>query len=304
MINTVELDLINKCNLKCPLCLRQEDKFKSLKSNIQKIDLDSIKKFLKKYKNITTVKLIGTTSEPTLYPEFLELCEFIESLNIKLIISTNGTKIDDTFWKQLSSILSNRSEILFAIDGSTQEIYEKYRVGGKLNNVLNNVSLFSNSDAKIGLQFIQFEHNKKDLINIENLAKDYNFNFIDIIECNDTDDYIISKYNIGPRSEIKNGFYNIRKRMQSKITSGKIDCLSLKESSIFIGYNSLVYPCSNLFEKDIFEKKSLTINSDNAMINVEQLINNRYNNTECFHACSKIGHKLEESFLKKRIIIN
>ena len=302
MISIVELDLINKCNLKCPLCLRQENKFNNLKSNIQKIDLDSIKKFLKKYKNITTIKLIGTTSEPTLYPEFIELCEFIESLNIKLIISTNGNKKDDNFWIKLSSILSERSEILFAIDGSNQEMYEKYRIGGKLNIVLNNVSLFSKSSVKKGLQFIQFEHNKYDLQNIKKLSLNYNFDFIDIIECNDTDNSIIEKYNISPRVEIKSGFYDIRKRMQSKIVSGKIDCLSIKESSIFIGYNSLVYPCSNLFEKDLFEKKSVNINDDNLIITIDQLINDRYNNIECFHACSKIGHKLEEPFLKKRII--
>ena len=58
MINTVEFDLINKCNLKCPLCLRQETKFSKLKNDIQLINIDFIKNFLKKHNYIKTIKLI------------------------------------------------------------------------------------------------------------------------------------------------------------------------------------------------------------------------------------------------------
>lgn len=43
--------------------------------------------------------LVGSMSEPTLYPEFIPLVAYLKKRNIKIEICTNGDTRDDDFWK-------------------------------------------------------------------------------------------------------------------------------------------------------------------------------------------------------------
>ena len=82
-IKTLEIGLINKCTLSCPLCLRNyKELMSSLKKN-ERLDWDILKNFLDQLNALERVVLMGAVSEPTLYPEFFELIRYLKERNIK-----------------------------------------------------------------------------------------------------------------------------------------------------------------------------------------------------------------------------
>jgi MoaA/NifB/PqqE/SkfB family radical SAM enzyme len=154
-IDTLEIDLIDACNLSCPLCNRNV-----LKSKDGYIPLEDWISILDQYKYLRAIYLIGTRSEHTLYPEFLNLMRYFKSRGLSIIISTNGCTNKLKFWSELKDILQVEDEVRFAVDGITQDIYEQYRVGGNLEKLMNNHKAFKSEKDNDIMQYIRFEHNQ------------------------------------------------------------------------------------------------------------------------------------------------
>lgn len=84
------------CNLNCSFC-----SVKKRKKHFR-IDLDTIKKYIRRLqgRNLQAVILTGG-GEPTLYPQFNELVQWIASQGLKVALITNGTnsdKVDEETW--------------------------------------------------------------------------------------------------------------------------------------------------------------------------------------------------------------
>jgi hypothetical protein len=218
----IEIDLIDACNLSCPLCNRSKhsskDKYMPLDAWIDIIDLH----------NPSTIYFIGTRSEHTLYPEFIELCKHIKSKNINIVLSTNGCTRTTKWWKELSEVLNCNDEVRFAIDGITQEVYEKYRVGGSLQRVLDNHKAFGSGI----IQYIEFDHNKHE--DITEFVK--MFDGVRIINSSQSDT------DIRPRDAV-NKTYDILNNIDKDV----IVC-ETKDKMVFVNYNGDTSPCCHYNE--------------------------------------------------------
>lgn len=319
----IELDLINACQLKCPMCLRQEYKGgkgvpgTSLKYNdiIKFFDLLSTPDY-KSYFDIRLVRLIGTVSEPTLYKDLIRLIKFLNNRNISVQISTNGNLKDDSFWQELSKTLNGhyQNEILFAIEGATQDMYSWYRHGGNLQIVLDNLAIVSeNRKFKLGWQFIKFKHNPYEYDRIKELIDD-KIDFIEIFHCNEPDSL---NQVIQPREEIQKQFYTKRKRINDMymkefgigyFNTKDIGCVSKSYGEIYVSVDGRIWPCTNIYENNLnnFEDTPTITNpelKEELYKYLNKVITNRSKNEECFRSCSMLGHKFEKPFLRKRIIL-
>jgi MoaA/NifB/PqqE/SkfB family radical SAM enzyme len=65
----------------------------------------------------------------------------------------------------------HRLEVIFDIDGVTQEQHAKYRVGTELDKVLTHMKAFTESGSTAKCFTIVFEHNQDDVEKIGELAK-------------------------------------------------------------------------------------------------------------------------------------
>lgn len=318
----IEIDLLDKCQLKCPMCLRQENQ-KRIKANLKESDLQDLKDFFLTLKNLTNfeielVRLVGTLSEPTLYKKLPELITFLNSINICVQISTNGNIKNDKYWEDLKIALSNHkhNEILFAIEGSNQIIYEKYRRNGSLKNILENMKILSNKNEdnfNLGLQFIKFNYNQDELQKIEKLLETNNIkiDFVEIFNCNEPSSIVFTE-NLDiptPTSEIMNKFYKKRIIINKNIdnndfsfSENDIICVSELNGELFIDTSRRIWPCTNLYETNIIENNINIYNIKDTYMKIYNFYNNRCSNKECYKACSKFGHKLENPFLRKRVI--
>ena len=72
--------------------------------------------------------------EPYLNPNFLEMVKFANQHKIYTATSTNAHYLKDDMSKK--TIESGLDRLIISIDGTTQETYESYRIGGKLEKVI------------------------------------------------------------------------------------------------------------------------------------------------------------------------
>ena len=119
------------CNLRCPECPSGLRSFTRPTGMLEK-------KFFQKTIDELSDTLIYLTfyfqGEPYLNPDFLEMVRYASNKNIFTFTSTNAHYLDDE--NSRKTIESGLDKLIISIDGTTQEVYEQYRVGGKLDKVL------------------------------------------------------------------------------------------------------------------------------------------------------------------------
>lgn len=137
------IDPINVCNLRCPLCptglgilgrkrgMMALDKFQSL------IDQISAYAYLVELYN---------WGEPFLHPQIFEMVQYASSKRIVVKISSNLNHFNQEM--AVKTIDSGLDWLLISIDGSTQEVYEKYRRGGNLEKVFANIEMLAAEKKK------------------------------------------------------------------------------------------------------------------------------------------------------------
>lgn len=247
-IKIVDIELSNICNLKCPLCISQLKNFKFFIKKLPKkfIDINKLLIKLSEYPNIEEINIGGNLSEPTLHPELIKFIDYFYYKNIQINLFTNGTLHNINWWKKLSTHFNSNSKIIFTICGTTQAIHEKYRVGSKLNNILENALAFKNNNHNDVMQYIKFEYNKNEDNNkIFNILKQFsNYKIIDT-------DPIYERFNINKtlaNNKICSDLlfsYKYRKLLKKiKETNIKnIQCYCYKNKFIRINNLCQVTPC-------------------------------------------------------------
>ena len=119
------------CNLKCPGCSKtnfHKGRNKHAEIETAKIVCDQIRPHFK-------VLYLWGFGESLLHPQIVEILDIFK--DFKIYISTNGN-----YPIQNEKIIKRDSglvHIRFALDGSTQNVYSKYRVGGNFHQALFNL---------------------------------------------------------------------------------------------------------------------------------------------------------------------
>lgn len=304
-ITNIEIDLIDSCNLSCPMCSRNDAvSNKNLKGCSKYLSLEDNIKILDRFVNLKNISFIGIRSESTMYRNLIPFLKYIKSRNIAVDISTNGSARSDEWWKELGLVLDDTDVIKFAIDGSTQEIYEKYRRGGNLNNILNHhLVIKNNSKCKSVLQFVLFSYNQYDLQNIIKLKNEYQFDDLLVIPASYTidnrEDTMLNSptpldydpTDFSPPQKIYTVHKFLEKHIKKNNINLKIECTSYKNNSLFInhmgGYSLCCHHNGYMIRENTFHD-----NQDINFINSEHLtkvINGKYDfcRMYCTDLCKK-----------------
>lgn len=72
--------------------------------------------------------------EPFLNPDFLPMVKYASQKKIYTATSSNAHYLSDE--KARQTVESGLDRLIISIDGTTQDVYQQYRVGGQLNKVL------------------------------------------------------------------------------------------------------------------------------------------------------------------------
>jgi radical SAM protein with 4Fe4S-binding SPASM domain len=128
---TISIEPTTACNLRCPECPSGLRAFSRPTGNLQadffRQTIDSL------YRDLTYL-IFYFQGEPYIHPQFLDMVSYASRKGIYTITSTNGHFLNDENARK--TVESGLSRLIISVDGTTQEVYEQYRVGGKLENVL------------------------------------------------------------------------------------------------------------------------------------------------------------------------
>lgn len=169
------LDAVSYCNLRCPFCptgAKTSDR-KAAKLSLENfIDLMSgMGKYLFELR-------FYNWGESLLNGDLPQMIEYARKYHIAVTVSTNlSVPIGEQKARELVS--SGLDFLICSIDGASQESYQKYRVGGNFELVMNNLELLQRlkkeqrSDRPIIVwQFLVFRHNEHEIEEARQRAKD------------------------------------------------------------------------------------------------------------------------------------
>src|SRR5215210_8943287 len=128
---SVSIEPTTSCNLRCPECPSGLRAFSRptgmLKKDFFTETIDQLSKEL-------LYLVFYFQGEPYLNPDFLEMVKYASSKKIYTATSTNGHYLNDRNAKR--TIESGLDRLIISIDGTSQDTYQQYRVGGNLEKVL------------------------------------------------------------------------------------------------------------------------------------------------------------------------
>jgi radical SAM protein with 4Fe4S-binding SPASM domain len=115
--------------------------------------------------------------EPYLHPQFLDLVRYAADKGIYTATSTNAHYLDDANARK--TVESGLDRLIISIDGTTQEAYQSYRVGGKLEKVLEgtrNVLRWKkhlrSTTPHVIFQFLVVQPNQHQIADVKKLARE------------------------------------------------------------------------------------------------------------------------------------
>lgn len=170
----ISIEPTTSCNLRCPQCPSGLREFTRPTGMLSEVFLERTLLQLKPYLHSLTFYFQG---EPYLNPGFLKMAAFAHRQGIYTITSTNGHYLGET--NARDTVLSHLDKLIISVDGITQEVYEQYRVGGKLSKVMEGTReivrqkrLLKSRTPHIVWQFVVFKPNEHQVEAVRKLGKE------------------------------------------------------------------------------------------------------------------------------------
>ena len=165
------------CNLHCPHCISEMVREQGFNRRVMRSD--RVRQILDRYGATLIRATLAMWGEPLLNKRFAEIVGLLKQYDVFCETSTNlSLPLTD---RAIEGIVgSGLDEMRLSIDGATQETYERYRVGGNLNQVLTNLRRLAETKRRLGTttprlrwQYLLFPWNRHEREAAERLAAEY-----------------------------------------------------------------------------------------------------------------------------------
>lgn len=165
------IDTINICNLDCPLC---PSKLQNYKKSF--MSFNNYKSYLDKIPSLKVVVLFNW-GEPFLNRDIFKIIKYTVSKNIYTVIHSNfSLGFGEAFF--IKVVESGVHQLVISADGASQDTYQKYRVKGDFELILENMKLLvhiknklKKRDPKIIWKFLVNRFNESELHKAKIIAK-------------------------------------------------------------------------------------------------------------------------------------
>jgi len=171
---SISFEPTTSCNLRCPECPSGLRAFSRPTGMLEK---DFFKETIDDIHRHLLYLIFYFQGEPYLNPAFLDMVKYASSKKIYTATSTNAHYLNDDNAKK--TVESGLDRLIISIDGTTQDTYKQYRVGGQLDKVLegakNIIKWRKELNSKTPFVFFQFlvvKHNEHQIEEIKKIAKE------------------------------------------------------------------------------------------------------------------------------------
>jgi len=169
----LSVETTNYCNLHCPECpVGKRNNSKSAKSAF---DFTLYKKIIVELKPTLQHVMLYFQGEPFLNAQIMEFIKYSHDARIYTSTSTNGQFLNDSTAKEL--VLSGLDKLIVSMDGTTQEVYQTYRVGGNLQKTIDGINYLvewkkalKSKTPMIEIQFLVLKTNEHQMAEMRKLS--------------------------------------------------------------------------------------------------------------------------------------
>ncbi|MFL5731062.1 MAG: SPASM domain-containing protein [Cytophagaceae bacterium] len=239
------------CNLRCPEC---PSGLRSFTRPTGMLDQDLFQKTIDELSDSLLYLIFYFQGEPYLNPKFLDMVSYASRKKIYTATSTNAHYLNDENARK--TVESGLDRLIVSIDGTSQETYESYRVGGSLEkviegtkNILKWKKALKSQTPHVIFQFLVVKPNQHQIGDLYKLAAEIGVDEVKLKTAQiydyekgsdlmtDLDEYSRYKKNQDGSYSIKNNLVNSCWRMWN---------------SCVITWDGIVVPCC--FDKDATHK--------------------------------------------------
>lgn len=234
------------CQLRCPECpvgQKAKSKGENIKHQVYLKMIDELKPYLLHV-------IFYFQGEPLLNKNLNEMINYAHKAKIFTSTSTNAQLLNSDTSKKL--VLSGLDKLIISIDGSTQEVYEKYRKGGKLDKAIQGVKFveewkksLKSVTPLVEIQFVVTKANEHQINEMKLLARSLNANRLvfksaQLYNFENGNDLMTSFAKYSRYRMMKDGKYVIKNKLPNK-------CMRMWSGAV-ITTSAELLPCC--FDKD------------------------------------------------------
>ena len=128
---SISFEPTTSCNLRCPEC---PSGLRAFTRPTGMLDNQFFKSTIDQLSKSIYYLIFYFQGEPYLNPKFLDMVSYASKKKIYTATSTNAHYLKDDVARK--TVESGLDRLIVSIDGSSQETYESYRIGGKLEKVI------------------------------------------------------------------------------------------------------------------------------------------------------------------------
>ncbi len=245
---SISFEPTTSCNLRCPECPSGLRQFTRPTGMLQK---DFFSKTIDEIHKELLYLIFYFQGEPYLNPDFLDMVKYAAAKKIYTATSTNAHYLNDENAKR--TVESGLDRLIISIDGTTQDVYKQYRVGGNIDKVIegakNIVKWKKKLNSKTPFVFFQFlvvKPNEHQIEDIKQLAKEVGVDEVRF-KTAQVYDYETNTNNLIPTidkfsryKKNSNGRYSAKNKLANR-------CWKMQHANV-ITWDGLVVPCC--FDKD------------------------------------------------------
>ncbi len=248
---SISFEPTTSCNLRCPEC---PSGLRAFTRPIGMLEKDFFTKTIEELHQEIIYLIFYFQGEPYLNPRFLDMVKFATEKKIYTATSTNAHYLTDEIAKK--TIESGLDRLIISIDGTTQEVYQQYRVGGKLEKVIEGAKnivkwkrQLKSKTPYVFFQFLVVKHNEHQIEDIKKLAAEIGvdgvrFKTAQIYDYENGNKLIPSIDKYSRYRKNKDGKYEIKNSLDNH-------CWKLWHACV-ISWDGMVVPCC--FDKDAQHK--------------------------------------------------
>lgn len=256
---SISLEPTTSCNLRCPEC---PSGLRSFSRPTGMLTDETYQKVIDELAPRLSYLIFYFQGEPYLNPDFLKQVTYASQKRIYTATSTNAHYLNEK--QARSTVESGLDRLIISIDGTSQETYEQYRIGGKLEKVIEGTrnviewkKKLKSRTPHVIFQYLVVKPNEHQLEEVKQLALELGvdevaFKTAQIYDYENGSELIPSIERYSRYRQMPNGKWKIKNKLVNH-------CWKMWHSCV-ITWDGKVVPCC--FDKDAHYQLGTMENSD------------------------------------------
>lgn len=244
---SISIEPTTSCNLRCPEC---PSGLRSFTRPTGMLDQELFRKVIDELAPTLNYLTFYFQGEPFIHPRFLDMVRYASDKRIYTATSTNGHYLKDDVARAV--VESSLDRLIISIDGTSQDTYQSYRIGGSLEKVIEGTRNIIRWKRKLKsrtphvvFQFLVVKPNEHEVPEVYSLARELGVDQV-VLKTAQIYDYkngsalIPSQEKYSRYKQLSDGSYKIKNEWLN-------ECWKMWHSCV-VTWDGKVVPCC--FDKD------------------------------------------------------